>query len=219
MKSKKLGSKHKTSNNMEKQGLLIVISGFSGVGKGTVIQLVLDALPNVKFSISCTSRKPRNGEENGVNYFFLSEEEFEQKIKEDAFIEYTKTFTNYYGTLKSEIDKPLQAGVDILLELNVVGAKNIKNIYPDCVTVFVTPPSIDALKARLIGRGSETPESLERRLKEIETESKDIDKYDYVVVNNIAKVCADEIIAIIQSEHLKSERNRNKNVFENKSED
>lgn len=203
-----------TNSTEAQKGLLIVISGFSGVGKGTVIQLVLDALSALKFSISCTTRKPRAGEENGVNYYFLTEEEFEEKIAQNAFIEYTKTFTNYYGTLKSEIDEPVSKGIDVLLELNVVGARNIKKLYPDCVTVFVQPPSIDALKARLIGRGSETAESLERRLKEIEIESQDIKNYDYVVTNNVAKCCAAEIIAIIQSEHLKTTRGNVENIFE-----
>lgn len=198
---------------MDNNGMLIVISGFSGVGKGTVIQLVLDALPNLRFSISCTTRNPRASEEDGVNYFFLSEQEFEDKIANGEFVEYTKTFTNYYGTLKSEIDKPLSKGVDILLELNVVGAKNVKELYPDCVMIFVTPPSIEALKTRLIGRGSETPESLDRRLQEIENESKDIDKYDYVVTNHVAKNCADEIVHIIQSEHLKTSRQNINNLF------
>lgn len=198
---------------MYNNGMLIVISGFSGVGKGTVIQLVLDALPNLRFSISCTTRNPRASEEDGVNYFFLSEQEFEDKIANGEFVEYTKTFTNYYGTLKSEIDKPLSKGVDILLELNVVGAKNVKELYPDCVMIFVTPPSIEALKTRLIGRGSETPESLDRRLHEIESESKDIDKYDYVVTNHVAKNCADEIVHIIQSEHLKTSRQNINNLF------
>lgn len=198
---------------MDNNGMLIVISGFSGVGKGTVIQLVLDALPNLRFSISCTTRNPRAGEEDGVNYFFLSEQEFEDKIANGEFVEYTKTFTNYYGTLKSEIDKPLSKGVDILLELNVVGAKNVKELYPDCVMIFVTPPSIEALKTRLIGRGSETPESLDRRLHEIESESKDIDKYDYVVTNHVAKNCADEIVHIIQSEHLKTSRQNINTLF------
>lgn len=199
----------------DRQGMLIVVSGFSGVGKGTVVQLVFESLPNLQFSISCTTRKPRSGEENGVNYFFLSEEEFEKKIANDEFVEYTKTFTNYYGTLKSEIDKPLSQGVDVLLELNVVGAKNIKEMYPDSVTIFITPPSIATLKARLIGRGSETPESIERRLKEIENESKDIIKYDYCVTNNIARTCADEIVNIIRSEHLKVQRQNLKNLFNN----
>ena len=196
-----------------KQGMLIVVSGFSGVGKGTVVQLVFESLPNLQFSISCTTRKPRIGEENGVNYFFLSEEEFEKKIANGEFVEYTKTFTNYYGTLKSEIDKPLPRGVDVLLELNVVGARRIKELYPDSVTVFITPPSIGALKARLIGRGSETPESIDRRLREIENESKDIIKYDYCVTNNIARTCADEIVNIIRSEHLKVSRQNVKNLF------
>lgn len=196
-----------------KQGMLIVVSGFSGVGKGTVVQLVFESLPNLQFSISCTTRKPRIGEENGVNYFFLSEEEFEKKIANGEFVEYTKTFTNYYGTLKSEIDKPLSRGVDVLLELNVVGARRIKELYPDSVTVFITPPSIGALKARLIGRGSETPESIDRRLREIENESKDIIKYDYCVTNNIARTCADEIVNIIRSEHLKVSRQNVKNLF------
>lgn len=197
----------------KKQGMLIVVSGFSGVGKGTVVQLVFESLPNLQFSISCTTRKPRIGEENGVNYFFLSEEEFEKKIANGEFVEYTKTFTNYYGTLKSEIDKPLSRGVDVLLELNVVGARRIKELYPDSVTVFITPPSIGALKARLIGRGSETPESIDRRLREIENESKDIIKYDYCVTNNIARTCADEIVNIIRSEHLKVSRQNVKNLF------
>ena len=200
-------------SDMERKGLLIVISGFSGVGKGTVIQMVLDELPTLRFSISCTTRAPRQGEEDGVNYYFLTEEEFERKIAEGAFVEYTRTFTNYYGTLKSEIDNPIAAGVDILLELNVVGAKNIKKLYPRCVTIFVQPPSLEALKARLIGRGSESPESLERRLKEIETESKDISSYDYVVTNTVARTCAEEIVAIIKSEHLRTERGSNKNIF------
>ena len=188
------------------RGLLIVISGFSGVGKGTVIQMVLNELPGLKFSVSCTTRAPRAGEEDGVNYYFLSEEEFERKIDEGAFIEYTRTFTNYYGTLKSEIDTPIAAGVDILLELNVVGAKNIKKLYPDCVTIFVRPPSMEALKARLVGRGSESPESLERRLNEIDSESKEIPSYDYVVVNAVARTCAEEIVGIIRSEHLRTDR-------------
>ncbi len=196
-----------------KQGMLIVVSGFSGVGKGTVIQLLIDSMPNLQFSISCTTRAPRVGEENGVNYFFLSEEEFEKKIAAGEFVEYTKTFTNYYGTLKSEIDAPLAHGVDVLLELNVVGARNIKELYPDCITVFIAPPSLDVLKARLIGRGTETQESIERRIKEIEIESKEIRNYDYCVTNNVARSCADKIVNIIRSEHLKVSRQNMTNIF------
>lgn len=197
------------------KGLLFVVSGYSGVGKGTVLEMVLNALPSVQFSISCTSRNPRKGEEDGVNYYFLTEQMFEKHIENDDFVEYTKTFTNYYGTLKSEIQEPIKTGIDVLLELNVVGAENIKQLYPDCVTIFITPPSIDALKARLIGRGSETPESLERRLKEIEIEGDGIKNYDYVITNNIARECCDKIISIITSEHLKVERKKHKVIFNN----
>lgn len=197
----------------EQKGMLIVVSGFSGVGKGTVVQLVFESMPNIQFSISCTTRSPRHGEENGVNYFFISEEEFEKKIAAGEFIEYTKTFTNYYGTLKSEIDKPLSRGVDVLLELNVVGARHIKELYPDSVTIFITPPSIGVLKARLLGRGTETQDSIERRLKEIEKESKEICNYDYCVTNNVARTCADKIVNIIRSEHLKVSRQNMKNLF------
>lgn len=200
------------------KGLLVVISGYSGVGKGTVIEMVMNALPAMRFSISCTTRTPRIGEEDGINYHFLSEEEFENNIKQDAFVEYTRTFTYYYGTLKSEVEKYINAGVDVLLELNVVGAESVKKLYPDhCVTIFVTPPSLEALKARLIGRGSETEETLDRRLKEIEIESKEIEKYDYNIVNDVAKVCADKIVGIITAEHLK--RHNVKNIFKKSEEE
>ncbi len=195
------------------KGLLVVISGFSGVGKGTVIQMVLDALPNLRFSVSCTTRAPRPGETDGVNYYFLSESEFEEKIAKGEFVEYTRTFTNYYGTLRSEIDGPVAAGVDILMELNVVGAANIKKLYPDCVTVFVCPPSYEALKARLVGRGTESEESLRRRLNEIEAESRSIPYYDYAVTNVVAKECADKIVGIINSEHLRTSRADDLDIF------
>lgn len=186
------------------RGLAIVISGHSGVGKSTVIDLVREALPDMQFSVSCTTRKPRNYEVDGVNYYFVSEEQFDKYIEEDAFVEYTRTFTYHYGTLKSEIDRRLEMGLDILLELNVVGAENIKKLYPDdCVTIFIDPPSIDELKARLIGRKSETPETLARRLAEIDFERSRMGGYDYLVVNEVARDCADKILDIIKAEHQK----------------
>ena len=186
------------------RGLAIVISGHSGVGKSTVIDLVREALPDMQFSVSCTTRKPRNYEVDGVNYYFVSEEQFDKYIEEDAFVEYTRTFTYHYGTLKSEIDRRLEMGLDILLELNVVGAENIKKLYPnDCVTIFIDPPSIDELKARLIGRKSETPETLARRLAEIDFERSRMGGYDHLVVNEVARDCADKILDIIKAEHQK----------------
>ena len=186
------------------RGLAVVISGHSGVGKSTVIDLVREALPNMQFSVSCTTRKPRDYEIDGVNYYFVTEEQFNKYIDEDAFVEYTRTFTYHYGTLKSEIDRRLDDGLDILLELNVVGAENIKKIYPDdCVTIFIDPPSIDELKSRLIGRKSETPETLARRLAEIDFERTKIGCYDYVLVNDVAVDYANKILDIIKAEHQK----------------
>ncbi len=183
---------------MQRTGLLIVISGFSGVGKSTVIGHMFQAMPNLRFSVSCTSRKPRPGEKDGVDYYFVSEDEFAKRVANDEFLEYTRTFTNCYGTLKCEVDRLLKDGYDILLDINSVGAMNIKKVYPDCVTVFINPPSIDELKKRLVGRGTETPESLKKRLDEIEFESKSIPYYDFVVVNDVAKDCSDKIVNFLE---------------------
>ena len=179
--------------------MLIVISGFSGVGKSTVISHMFDAMPNLRFSVSCTSRKPRAGEKEGIDYYYVTEEEFARKVENNEFVEYTRTFTNCYGTLKCEIDRLLSEGYDILLDINSVGAKNIKKVYPDAVTVFINPPSLEELKKRLVGRGSETPDSLKKRLDEIEFESKAIPFYDFVVVNDVALDCSNKIVAFLEN--------------------
>lgn len=184
---------------MQRTGLLIVISGFSGVGKSTVIGNMFEAMPNLRFSVSCTSRKPRPGEKEGIDYYFVTEDEFEKKVANDEFLEHTRTFTNCYGTLKCEVDRLLKDGYDILLDINSVGAMNVKKIYPDCVTVFINPPSLEELKKRLVGRGTETPDSLKKRLDEIEFESKSIPYYDFVVVNDVAKDCSDKIVAFLEN--------------------
>ena len=145
-------------NGMQNRGLLIVVSGFSGVGKSTVISKMFQKMPNLRFSVSCTSRKPRTGEKDGVDYYFITEEEFVKKVKNDEFVEYTRTFTNCYGTLKCEVEDKCGKGYDVLLDINSVGAMNIKKSYPDCVTIFINQPSLEELKKRLIGRGSETPD-------------------------------------------------------------
>lgn len=196
---------------MQRVGLLIVISGFSGVGKSTVIGKMFEAMPNLRFSVSCTSRKPRPGEKEGVDYYFVTEEEFEKKVANDEFLEHTRTFTNCYGTLKCEVDRLLKDGYDILLDINSVGALNVKKIYPDCVTVFINPPSIDELKKRLIGRGTETPDSLKKRLDEIEFESKSIPYYDFVVINDVAQDCSDKIVSFLENrrKELQSKRDEN----------
>ena len=186
-------------NGMQNRGLLIVVSGFSGVGKSTVISKMFQKMPNLRFSVSCASRKLRTGEKDGVDYYFITEEEFVKKVKNDEFVEYTRTFTNCYGTLKCEVEDKCGKGYDVLLDINSVGAMNIKKSYPDCVTIFINQPSPEELKKRLIGRGSETPDSLKKSLDEIEFESKSIPYYDFVVVNDVAETCADKIVDYLES--------------------
>lgn len=183
---------------MEKKGTLYLVSGFSGVGKNTVLNFVLEKMPELHFSVSCTSRAPRDGEKDGINYYFISEDEFEKKIEEGQFVEYTRTFTNYYGTLKSEVEGYVDKGEDVILEINVVGTKNVKEMYDNAVSIFVAPPSLEELKSRLLGRGTETEDSIKRRLAEIDFESKEMKNYDYIVINDIAENCADSIMQIIK---------------------
>ena len=184
---------------MENKGLLVVISGFSGVGKGTVIQMVLDELPTLRFSISCTTRAPRAGEENGVNYYFLTEEEFERKIAEGAFVEYTRTFTNYYGTLKSEVERRLMSGDNVIFDVDVVGGCNIKKFYGDrALSVFIQPPSIEDLRSRLEGRGTDAPEVIESRIAKAEFELGFADKFDVIVVNDKLEVAEKEALKVIK---------------------
>ena len=200
------------------RGIPVVISGYSGVGKNTLIELVLKSLPKSTFSVSCTTRAPRKGEIDGINYHFITREQFDELVKQNAFIEHTVTFTNRYGTLKSELDKPLSDGIDVLMELNVIGARSLKALYPESVTIFVTPPSMDELRQRLIGRGSETPETMSKRLAEIELESKEICNYDYVLVNDVATECAANIVDIIKTTHLRYGKEK-KNLFDINSEE
>ncbi|NLZ24906.1 MAG: guanylate kinase [Clostridiales bacterium] len=190
---------------MSSKGLFIVISGSSGAGKGTVLKKVFDALPNLAFSVSATSRAPRPGEVHGVNYYFMSEEEFERNIQAEAFLEYTKTYTNYYGTLKSEVEKKLSEGKDVVLEINVVGAVNVKKLYHECVSIFITPPSLKELETRLVGRGTETEETLKRRLDEAAYEVRFISEYDYIVINDEVDRCAMDMISIIKAHKSKDE--------------
>lgn len=191
-----------------RKGILFIVSGFSGAGKGTVLKEVFKAVDNLSFSVSATSRKPRDGEVNGVHYHFFSKEEFEKMISDGLFAEHACTFGNYYGTLKSEIDKSLSSGKDMIFDINFVGAENMKKAYPESVSIFITPPSIKDLKERLIGRGSETEESLKRRLAEVKKEVREIEKYDYVLVNDKIDECAKNMISIILAERNKLTRNK-----------
>lgn len=190
-----------------KKGILIVVSGFSGAGKGTLMKRLLEEYDNYALSISATTRNPRPGEEHGREYFFSSVEEFEQMIQEDALIEYAKYVSNYYGTPKAYVEEQLEAGKDVVLEIEIQGALKVKEKYPDALLMFVTPPTAEELRRRLIGRGTETMEVINDRMKRAIEESQGMEKYDYIVVNDDLEVCLKEMHHIIQSEHNRASRN------------
>ncbi len=190
-----------------KKGILIVVSGFSGSGKGTLMKRLLEEYDNYALSISATTRNPRQGEVDGREYFFKTVEEFEKMIAHDDLIEYAKYVSNYYGTPKDYVMKQLDAGKDVILEIEIQGALKVKEKYPDTLLMFITPPTVEELKKRLIGRGTETMDVIESRLKTAVNESLGMEKYDYIVVNDDLDVCVKEIHHIIQSEHDKVSRN------------
>lgn len=196
------------------KGLLIVISGASGTGKGTVCKKLLADLPKVAYSISATTRTPRPGEVDGREYYFISVDEFKTWIAEEKFLEYANVYGNFYGTPLNKIEERLNRGEDILLEIDVQGALNVKKKCPDGIYIFLLPPSLDELKRRIEGRGTENPESLARRLKNAVAEIKIGLQYDYVVVNDTIDNAAAQIKSILAAERLKVARNTDKFNFE-----
>ena len=190
-----------------KKGILTIVSGFSGAGKGTLMKALLVKYDSYALSISATTRKPREGEVDGREYFFKTVEEFEQLIQEDTLIEYAKFVDNYYGTPKAYVEEQLNQGKDVILEIEIQGALKVKEKMPDTLLVFVTPPSADELKRRLVGRGTETMDVIESRLARANEEAKGMDKYDYILVNDVLDKCVDDLHNLIQSEKCASERN------------
>ena len=189
------------------RGLLLVVSGPAGVGKGTVCKQFLKDNPDVSLSVSATTRSPRPGEEDGREYYFLTKEDFEEKIRTDNLLEYVCFVGNYYGTLKSAVEEKLESGTDVLLEIEVEGAMNVKKKFPGSVLVFVVPPSFDELTQRLRGRGTETTEVIEKRLKRAQEEFECIKHYDYVLLNDSIEDAAGRLKIILEAEKLKTERN------------
>ena len=196
------------------KGLLIVVSGASGTGKGTVCKKILNDLPEVAYSVSATTRAPRPGEIDGKEYYFLSVDEFKTWISEEKFLEYAEVYGNFYGTPLNKIEERLNRGEDILLEIDVQGALNVKRKMPDGIYIFLLPPSLAELKRRIEGRGTENPESLSRRLKNAVAEIKIGLEYDYVVVNDSVDNAVAQIKAILTAERLKVARNADKFNFE-----
>ncbi len=192
------------------RGLLIVVSGASGTGKGTVCKKLLSELPNVHYSISATTRKPRQGEVDGREYYFISEDDFKQWIADGKFLEYAEVYGNFYGTPLTKIEERLNRGEDVLLEIDVQGALNVKRKCPDGVYIFLLPPSLNELKRRIEGRGSETPDSLKRRLQAAVAEIQIGREYDYAVVNDTVDNAAARIEAILVAERCRVARNEDK---------
>ena len=178
-------------------GHLIVISGSSGVGKGTIMKQVMQRMPQLQFSVSATSRPPRPGETNGVEYFFVSEDAFKQMIAQGAFVEYDYHMGNYYGTLTSEIINKTKTG-SMLLDIEPVGALRVREIFPDATLIYIAPPSLEELENRLRGRNDTSEEQMKLRRERAAWESTQMEKYDYVVVNDILESCVQNVLHIIQ---------------------
>lgn len=189
-------------------GLLIVISGPSGSGKGTICKKLIEEIQNIKVSVSATTRKPRVGEIDGKNYFFLDEDNFLNKIEKDEFIEYARVYGNYYGTLKNEVLKELENGKDIILEIDIQGALNVKKNYPNGVFIFILPPSIEELKNRIEGRGTDSKEVILKRMECVYEELNYAFQYDYVVLNDEVEIAVNKIKNIISAEKNKAMRNQ-----------
>lgn len=193
---------------MESHGILTVISGFSGVGKGTVVKQLLDQYENYALSISATTRQPREGEQDGVHYFFRSREEFETMIARDQLIEYACYVDNYYGTPKEYVEQQLSLGKDVILEIELQGALKVKERFPDTLLIFLTAPNADVLENRLINRGTEDKAVVAARLARAYEESEYISQYDYLIVNNRLEDCVRKVHQTIQCERARAFRNK-----------
>ncbi len=189
------------------RGVLVIVSGFSGAGKGTVMKRLMEKYDSYSLSISATTRKPRDGEEDGREYFFKTVGQFEDMIEKGQLIEYAKYVGNYYGTPKEYVEKQLDEGRNVILEIELQGALQVKEKKPETVLVFLTPPCADELENRLRGRGTEDDETIKARLKRAAEESDYMKKYDYILINDDLEKCVDDLDGIIRSERWKTDRN------------
>jgi len=187
----------------KEKGLLFILSGPSGVGKGTVCKALKQRDTNIAFSISATTRKPREGERDGVEYFFKSRKEFEQMIKENKLLEWAEYVGNYYGTPLDFVEKTLESGTDVLLEIEVQGAMKVKKNFPEGIFIFLAPPSLSELRKRITGRGTESEDAINGRLTVAKSEIEMMKHYDYVIENDKVELACDRIEAVVTSEHLR----------------
>lgn len=192
---------------MIQKGVLLVVSGFSGAGKGTVVKKIMNDYDNYSLSISMTTRSPREGEVDGREYFFVTKEKFEDAIKNDELLEHACYVNNYYGTPRKYVEQQLELGKDVILEIETNGALQIKKKFPEAILIFVTPPSAGVLHGRLTGRGTETSEIIADRMKKANEEALLMQKYDYILVNDELDKCVDDLNTIIKVAHQNPKNN------------
>lgn len=192
---------------MKKKGILVIISGFSGAGKGTLMKELLSRYDDYALSISATTRQPRKGEQHGREYFFVSADKFEAMIKAEQLIEYAKYVGNYYGTPRDYVLSQMEAGRDVVLEIEMQGALKVKAKYPETLLIFVTPPGAEILHYRLKGRGTETEEVIAARMQRALEEAEDMHRYDYLLINDELDRCVKELHGLIRTQHLKMSAN------------
>ncbi len=188
---------------MKSRGNLIVLSGFAGVGKGTVLQSLFETQDGYAYSVSATTRKPRPGEVDGIHYFFVTKERFEEMIEKDELLEYAQYVENYYGTPKAYVEEKLEEGFDVILEIEVQGALNVKKKVPDAMLIYMLPPSAKVLRERLEGRGTESSEVINKRMRRAAEESAAVEKYDYIIINDDADECASRLHTLIRSQRMR----------------
>ena len=189
---------------MNQQGILVVVSGFSGAGKGTLMKELLKRYDNYALSVSATTRQPREGEKDGEDYFFVSREYFQQMIEDGRLVEYAQYVNHYYGTPRDYVEKKMAEGKDVILEIEIQGAHKVKKRFPDALLIFVTPPSAQELRRRLVGRGTETIEVINARLRRAAEEASGMEAYDYLLINDEIDACVEQMHQLITLQHSKT---------------
>ena len=189
---------------MNQQGILVVVSGFSGAGKGTLMKELLKRYDNYALSVSATTRQPREGEKDGEDYFFVNREYFQQMIEEGRLVEYAQYVNHYYGTPRDYVETKMAEGKDVILEIEIQGALKVKKRFPDALLIFVTPPSAGELRRRLVGRGTETIEVINARLRRAAEEASGMEAYDYLLINDEIDACVEQMHQLITLQHSKT---------------
>ena len=189
---------------MNQQGILVVVSGFSGAGKGTLMKELLKRYDNYALSVSATTRQPKEGEKDGEDYLFVSREYFQQMIEDGRLVEYAQYVNHYYGTPRDYVEKKMAEGKDVILEIEIQGALKVKKRFPDALLIFVTPPSAGELRRRLVGRGTETIEVINARLRRAAEEASGMEAYDYLLINDEIDACVEQMHQLITLQHSKT---------------